>query len=847
MIRFYNRKITLQNDIDAIMASERILAGENIWDDGKAYFRKYVSDNASDIRLLPVVNEKKEVLCHAYQDIESNRELRMLKELRSNREALQFRDIFPAIKEVLICGCNELAYCFVKYLEEQQIPVAVAGKYWDYFGYEGVVNADVDDVHKLVVYAEDVIPKTADLYQTVIRSASPAFECIDKIYETNVLQGKIKDTKGEWEEVLGRLRGKEIVILGTDVRAQDIYDLLYGHGIVIWCFARWGDTEATKLHRTLLGKKVLSVEEVIIDREDAVFIDGSDKGSALGTENVEICDYYGYERNEQFFLIQDYTEIPCIDLLHVLKGKKVFLEGDEKLCYILSGYLEEREQGNIEPVYIDLSQCRVMKETDILCIVYPWFGLASQIMEENPKVWHFMQMLSKEKIVSYTDYFSKIRTLVNVDLYRNRGKKKYSIKELTPKGILLGRIEAFSGNIFFRGILDGHPDILKWGYTYLNNNLFLYCIRLAGERSENILKIFKKLCNEEFAFCLEGEFTCWDQFERSAKTLLSLRETFTSQELFVIFHIAYAEMLCGYRITDLPQKIIYWEPHMFPRENFPFLERWLEDGQIHGQTVCVHRDMLVKVGSTYNQCQRQGRNDGQPIMNVANIVEDCTGQQWEMFHMRFEDMKLHPQKELRRLCGRLGILWSDTMLRVTDNGEAWNYQGIFDFDLKPVFNKYEEWLSEFDRFRISLTNSLYQKKYGYTYENCMNFSRRELQEMFLKEFRFQKKMRFEQEKDRTVYFLCTHRKVMNQLWEIRKHSVIDDIVPEFGEIEIGESTTKKKTKIEAADKKELDRLVGVVREMERLVLYGTGSDCKKLWNYLDEATQSKLIFSDLKA
>lgn len=860
MIRFYNRHPVLQNEINFTIASEQILAGENIWREGKAYFRQNLSDDAADIHLLPVVNEKQEVICHAYQDNEANRELRMLKELMENSEALQFQDIFPEIWDVLVCGCNELAYHFVQYLEKQQIPVTVAGKYWELWGYEGSGNFDVDNEHTLVVHAEDIIPETSDLYQTVIRSASPAFECINEIYEANVLEGKIKDAKGNLETFFERIEGKDIVILGTDINAQDTYDFLYGHGIDICCFAEWKDAGQRGIDRTLLGKKILGIEEVVNGRPDVVFIDGSDRGSALGTACVETLGYYGYARNRHLFLIQDYTEVPYTNLLHVLKEKKVFLAGDEYLCAMLSEYLLEMEQGKIDLAYVALSQCEMMKETDILCVVSPWFNRhaldwRALEFEENPKVWRLKETLSEQGNVSYTDYFAQIRTLVLVDLYRNKDCKKYSVKELLPRGILLGRIPFASGNIFFRGLLDGHPNILQWEFdTQLNFNLFLYCIRLAGKKSDDIYQTFTKMCREELAFQWENEFADWDAFEKSLKRLLSMKESFTSQELFVVFHVAFTEMLCGYKVTDLNAKIIYWEPHMFPREDFDFLAQWLEDKQICGKTICMHRDHIVWSGSAYGYFKKDGVRvfTESAIPGVAAEKMMAYGrsyQYWEEFYARFEDIKLHPKRELRKLCGRLGIPWSDTMMQATQNGEAWNYygRGIYDFDLKPVFNKYEEFLSAFDRFRISLISSPYQKKYGYTYEDCMKFSRKELQEMFLKEFRFQTQLRFEREQDKAAYFLRTCKILMIQLWKVRRHMLLDDIISEFGEIEIGESRIKKKKKAETAGRKELDRLLRFVHQEERLVLYGTGRDCEGLMGHLGEKEQERLIFSDLKA
>lgn len=853
MIRFYNAQLALRDNMDAVIADEHILRGNDIWENAKEYFKRNLTIDVAKIQLLPVVNKSQEVICFAYQDSEANREIRMLKELEDSGNTLQFHDIFPEIRDVVVCGCNELAYYFVRYLEKQQISVAVTGKYWDFFGYEACGNIDLDGNHKMVVYAEGVIPQTGNLYQTVIRSMSPEFEYIDKIYEANVLAGKIRDAKGDLDELLRKVREKEIVILGADAKAQDIYDLLYEHGIDICCFTEWKDRGETDVCRTLLGKPVVNIEEALKSKSDTVFIECNNKGSALGTEIVDSLDYYGYERNEQFFLIRDYTDVPGTNLLHVLKGKKVFFAGDEQLCAMLFEYLRDKEQGDIELTYIELSQCEAVKETDILCVVNPWIDRTRVTMQENPKVWYFWNTLAQKTPVLYTDYFSQVRTLVEADLHRTRGKEKYALRELCPKGILLGRIQAHCGNVFFRGILDGHPNILKWGYrdhSVLNNNLFLYCIRLAGEKAEDVMPVFKKMYREEFAFQSKEEFSSWDKFEENANRMLSLKDSFTSQELFVIFHISFAEMLCGYKQVDLDTKVIYWEPHMFPRDDFPFLAQWLEDEQINGKTVLISRDMMVRAGSSYLYSRKWYRDSlaREPGIYVEEVLEDNIAHQyWEEFHMRFEDIKLHPQRELRKFCARLGIPWSDTMLRVTANGRSLGYEGIFDFDIKPVFNKNEEVLSEFDRFRIIISNSLYQKKYGYTYENCMKYSRKELQIMFLKPYRFQERLQFRDGKDKTAYFLRAYKIDMKQLWEVRKHMVMDDIVPEFGEVEIGQSITEKKQEAELIGLEELDKLLEFIRKEERLVLYGTGRDCEGLMGHLNPKEQEKLVFSDLKA
>ncbi len=853
MLRFYKKNIERSIHLNIEIASESIIFGENVWNDGKKYFRNYLCHDAAEVQMLPVENEDHETICYAWQDNEANRELRMLRELDENKEVLQFGEVFHGIREVVVCGCNELAYYFVKYLERQHIAVTVTGKYWEYFGYENDINVDLNGGDKLIIYAERTIPQTSDLYQTLIRSASSEFECIDKIYEENVQAGKIKDKEEDAASLWGKLSGKDIVILGTDAKSQDTYDLLYEHGIDICCFAEKNNKRA----KFLLGKKIVGIEKLINNGKELVFISGHDKNSALGNDELELLDYQGYVRNKNFFLLNDYMDIPSSNLVHVLRNKNVRLAGDEKLCRLVSDYLQDVEWGEVDVKYTELSQCSKMKETDVLCIVNQWY--AYEQFGDNPKVWSFREELSgMEDEISYTDYFSNPSALVKADLYLNRNNDKYSVKQLIPKGMLLGRIPYKSGNILFRGLLDGHPDIVKLDYGKINTNLFFYCIRLANEKPENIIKEFEEIFKIEQMIPSHVEMSNWGMLKKRLEDLLILKDRFSSQELFVLFHIAYTEMISGKTLSDISDKIIYWEPHHFPRTAIPFLALWLEDEKINGQTIYMHRDNSVWMGSSYIPYAK-GQKEANSLEFVYCMArddmvweDDISYQNWKEFHVRFEDLKLHPKEELLKICDRLRITWSDTMLHTTKDGETWDYEGILDFDIKPVFNKYEEYLSAFDRFRILLISSPYQKKYGYVYESSMRFSRSELREMFLKPFKFQENLEFVDEKARILYQVRAYEILRMALWRVRKHEIMDDIIPLLDKLNIGSAVLKGKSQQKGSEQnrmptqEELENLIDFVRRQEKLILYGIGKDCKTLLHYLGD-NHPPLLFSDLKA
>ncbi|MBD5449607.1 MAG: hypothetical protein HDR28_05535 [Lachnospiraceae bacterium] len=840
MIRFCERNIEKNIHMDVAILSERSMLGENVWNVGKEYFRDNLCRDTIDVRLLPIINENHEVFCYAYQDNEANRELRMLKELRKNNDILQFMDVFPEYKEVVIYGCNELAVSFARYLEELGVTVSVIGKYWEYFGYTNSNGLNLlEGSDRLVIYAEGEPFSGSDIIQKMKKSASPEFECIDKIYEANVLEGRIQDTIGTFEELVHHLKEEqEILILGDDKVAQDAYDLLMEQGIDIAGFA-----VREKRNRILLGKSVIGVTDAIQCLQNPVFLNCKDTHGALGEEWTEYFDYRGYERNKQYFLIRDYMDIPTSNLVHVLHGKRVLLTGDKWLCQLLSEYLEQIEKGEIAVKYIALSEKVTIEKDDISVLVIPDYHNRLQDFGAARKD-RLTQQLTDMGFVNYTEYFISSGSFALVDNYLNKDIEKYQISELTPKGILIGRIPSRSGNVFFRGIIDGHPETLCITYSDLNENLFYYCIRLAGFEADEVLPRFWEMYNEE-AGSKERYFPLLDKFEASAKRLLRLKKRFTSQELFVLFHIAYAEMLNNKMIEDITNLTIYWEPHFVSRNIFPFFALWLEDKKVDGQTIGLRRNNIVRTGSC---CARAV--EGKPTLHAFEAMfimdeSDWDGVKvqyhyWTEYKMRFEDIKLKPREKLTEICDRIGIAWSDNMLQTTAVGKPLAYRGSVDFDLQAVFNQYADYLSEFDRFRMSIASSPYQKRYGFNYENCLKFSRRELQEMFLKPFLFEEKNIFEFVKKPDA----VHEWLEWQLWNVRKHMILDDVQPEFDRFEV-EQTGKER--IAAYKQEAVNETIEYIRAQDKLIIYGTGRDCQGLLELFDEKAKARFLYSDRKA
>ena len=734
------------------------------------------------------------------------------------------------------------------------------------------------------------------------------------------------------------------------MQAQDTYDLLMAHGIDICGFAVQNKCDAmlrldlchlamrNESDEMRLGRKIMSIEDAVRNFEHPVFLNCTDVHGALGEEWTEYFDYHGFERNNQYFLVRDYADIPTSNLIHVLRGKNVWLTGDSILCQLLSDYLNFIENGEVNVKYILLGERVSMAKEDILCLAIPDCSVYydwSVVLERNDVL---KKKLSKMKLVNYTTYFCHSRPFALIETYLNRNYAKYTVPELTPKGILLGVIPPYSGSDFVRGILDGHPEIILFPrFSEFSDNLFWYCVRLANIESDKVVSSLREMYNAEAS----DKMFFSTQFWARLKKLLGLKERFTSQELFVLFHIAYIETVTEKQISDINNLVIYWEPHNVSKDESPYFALWLEDEKLRGQTMLLRRNNIVRLGSVWKD-----RTSELPYSYFYRIMflTDCdegenhlTYRYWTEFKMRFEDIKVNPGEKLMEICRRLEIAWSDNMLHTTSGGEVYIGCGSMDFELRPVFNKYENYFSSFDRTRISIASSAYQKKYGYSYDDCLGFSRRELWDMFLKPFLFEKtfdgknrhkileyiknhdklilygigndcrgllRLLDESTKRRLLYSdkkaesrpvifrgknVIAPRELSNvykdynilvtsslyrrdiehefenigidssrvyyngmtfgsdirewvgwQLWNVRKHMVLDDVYPEFDRFELKQSGEKYINK-------EIDKSMEYIRSHNKLILYDTGKECRELLELLEEGIRNRLLYSDKKA
>lgn len=766
----YNSLIKSEDVYDAII-EDYVILNDDIWENAKQYFLQYkYIENAQF--LLPVLNDMGVLLCFAYDDEGANREVRMLRELSNSLDALQFSDVYPEIKCVRIYGFNELAFLFSSYLSKSGVYVEIYDSICANFLCEEPKR--VPDYECMAVYAEGIEGRQNNWREKLLKSVFVEFECIDIIYEKNIKQGIIKDT---WEDIAALLRRlkneEEIFILGTGNEAQDVYSFFLENEINVCGFVNNG--ESKKKHR-MFGKSILNEFDVIKNYKHPIFIDCISQNSAWGIGKVNYFNYIGYERNKQYIVLKDYVQVTGNCLVKAISRTEVFLVGDIYLCkrlfdymkkqgVILEGYLDMENQDDVIANFprIDIDNVNI----EMMCfIVIPEYFTPRNIQARI--ISQIETYLEKNGLINYSTYFSSVNPYIYIE---RLNELKYSKKELTPRRIVLGSIEGCCGNFFFRGLLDGHPLILMTNYnhvndTLLNDNLFLLCVRLSVEEADNILPLFWKIYEEED----RNEICDPVAFNKKMKQLLGLGNTFTSQELFVAFHIAYMYM-CGNDVamTDISNMVLYWEPHFMARELLEECATCLNFQNVACDIINIVRNICMRNGAIIKGYVAMGWAGDKAIAYDAVLsypsINKTDYESCDRLIVKFEDLKCKPSEILLEICRRWEIVWSDILLVTTDKGKQSIYNNgereIKDFDLEPVYNTYEKYFSEFDRLRLMLINAPWQKKYGYPYEKASRFSLRELQEMFLKEFRFEKMIEY-------------NGKESEMVWNYRKQGVIRD-------------------------------------------------------------------------
>lgn len=450
------------------------------------------------------------------------------------------------------------------------------------------------------------------------------------------------------------------------------------------------------------------------------------------------------------------------------KGKMYCLSG---MLIYAAGYWDILEENEVEVIkrQMPIVVKEEIGEYDVIALVAVQYDNDDRVTAGTvEKYGEYIKKLNQCGIYDYTDYFSDKFKLASLPIKEETKIKK----ELCPLGIVIGAIPWYSGSYLIRWSLAGHPQIMMIEeYNYLNDNLYFTCIRQAEKEPSEILPCFWRLYQREAKEgAWEKDFLDKEKFTQKMNELLKHGNCFTSQELFVMFHIAY-EAMYGREITNLGNTVIYWEPHAWQRGIVETWSCWLGSSGFRGFILKTVRNSYVRAGS-YIKNKRKlvwGFIFG---LGEIEMGKQASCREWEEIVIKFENLKKMPREMLTNLCEQLHISFGESLLQSTIHGDTAFYRGITGFDLKPVYNLYEEYFTSFDRMRICLLTSAFQKKYGYPFMSLLDFSRRELQEMFLKEFLWEKIPEVVAEKDETSFYF-TQGVIREKLWRMRFNEIMN--------------------------------------------------------------------------
>lgn len=124
--------------------------------------------------------------------------------------------------------------------------------------------------------------------------------------------------------------------------------------------------------------------------------------------------------------------------------------------------------------------------------------------------------------------------------------------------------------------------------------------------------------------------------------MLRLVDSPTSQQLFVMFHLAYTAMY-GQDISNVNDYMIYWEIHDTRRTMQPDYVNWLEAEEIKGLVLTNSRNCLIRVGGLLKHMKRCGEFNRTDTALLRVILEKPVEWEegkcnWEHLEIKFEEL-----------------------------------------------------------------------------------------------------------------------------------------------------------------------------------------------------------------
>ena len=331
-----------------------------------------------------------------------------------------------------------------------------------------------------------------------------------------------------------------------------------------------------------------------------------------------------------------------------------------------------------------------------------------------------------------------------------------------------------SGSDFFNMILDNHPSLLTIGYHGLSSFTALWRVCLQGKTTESAIACMRQPYNDDVAELVKDNMSTMlrfgyeniDRFYVILAKKLEKDKQPSMQAWFKALYIA-ANELSGRTFKQRIAPAIFYDYHggydtrgyskISISQAFhigtPALDKLrteLYDSFIYHKAIGVVRNQISRLSSLLKDNLRYGTKAwyGRPLDAIElysrdywNPVEylsvniDCVRV------VRFEDLKLFPRQTLLAVCDYLHLVWSDTLLKVTTNGQdPGKVDGTSGFDTAPVYRINTEYMSNLDWYRYELLIQHLQPLVGYKpkFYDGMEYSDEDLKRLFDIPFKLEK-------------------------------------------------------------------------------------------------------------
>lgn len=757
----FNGKISYQtylsgNDKDMIDRTKVVL-NQDIFKHAKQFFRKNWSEHCKTV-LLPLVDEDGFLISTCYYDPNMNEVVRKCRELR---ELEHVDGLFAEdVQQIIIYGCNEAAVGVYNLFKKNGYSVVVKGEQWRYLGIEGDQRLqEIPDYRIYHLYAEGNRAEgsyRADVYELLTYHISCQFQfLIDRYGKESSLP-----LLEPWDKIEKKLKEtrQPVVLMGFE---DYDYNFLKKRGIEIAAVRLLWLDDYWQVDKYLwYGIKVLTEENLKKQYQNAIYVIPHLDDRAYEENFLDTLESEGCYRNHQVVCLSDYFEKPEKNIEGLVCGQKIILTGEKYLCDMAGRYmckewniksknvffLDLQQKEEIVSDFKDISKDECIQYKDAIYFVvverFEWNVREKEMWRGS----YYAKTLLQMGITNINPYFLNHLDYFQTD-NRFEWKKEESdfpIKIAGGKKVIYALIPGHSGSILVNELLDGHPELLFiGGYSDFRYKLLEYACHLSKIQSfEDKEKMLRSFLENTVEFDIE-------EFLISFRKVLEPYSEPVAKEILIAFYIAYSQLTRKDRVKE--EFAIYFEPHCFDLIRHKSNIQWFQENGFDVKILDVQRNSVQKAGSVIKALMSESRAGLVDYRRLFGFSGNCIHQ--DTFLVRFEDLKTNPEQVLYDFCNYAGITFETILLKTTFEGEEGRgYMDVKGFDLKPVYNLYEDYFSEFDRFRIRLIDCERQKALGYEYADPEDFSAEELENMLSFPFKFERSMEFMSEDARKEYF-----------------------------------------------------------------------------------------------